>query len=231
MDYSAIKSLALAQSYKEEDQIWTDNLLVYANIAYHKIEKAIKDKVRNDYFVDFFKASLVDAQNEYTFDWATATNIWMDAVKEVNIKRSTNQTHTKLLPYSNSNRQWLSRDELAVINWGFFDIKDWSIFIYPTPTEAVADWLKMEAIVTLVDLTGSETESQIFPKNTNLRDWHYVISLWMKPYIYQHMGQYQEKIDANNEFENELDRMVKSLRHRYTGVVDQELPSSYHLTY
>lgn len=45
----------------------------YLNIAYHRMENLIVDKVDEDYFWDIFTASTVADQNEYTLQAATAT--------------------------------------------------------------------------------------------------------------------------------------------------------------
>lgn len=50
-----------------------------------------------------------------------------------------------------------------------YQLKNGSIYIYPTPTEDITDGLKIEGFVNLPDVTVSSTEADIFGENTALR--------------------------------------------------------------
>ena len=63
---------------------------------------------------------------------------------------------------------------------GIFDIKDSSVFVYPTPTNSVTNGIKIQGIVNLIDLDTSDIETDIFPNHTELRQWHYLISMGMR---------------------------------------------------
>jgi len=79
--------------------------------------------------------------------------------------------------------------------------------------------LVVEAILTLPDLSVDSTEDEIFPNNTELRDYHDVIATGIVPYIYGKLKQINEKLSAKQEFNMELDSMLDELSDR----VDSDL--------
>lgn len=71
----------------------------YLNIAYHKIENEIVDKVDEDYFWDIFTTDTVLSQNEYPLQTSDATTQGVKRIVNVEVKRDDADTyHTLLKP-------------------------------------------------------------------------------------------------------------------------------------
>jgi len=158
---------------------YTDaKLLKYANRRYHEIENAIKKYVAQDYFFDIYTVDTVANQNEYTFETSSATQVGMLDVIRLEIKRATTDTYYTLLkPGALDDNTTDKIEDIQPKENGFYEVKDSSVFIYPTPLNTVTNGLKMQSIVNLIDLTATDAETLLFPRHTELRQYHYIIAL------------------------------------------------------
>lgn len=226
MTGASIVSLALAQTYKNESQL-TQDIDVYLNLGYHDVENAITEYVGDNFFYEYKIADLVAGQNEYTFPVASASADGIKKVLGVEVKRSDTDSYHRMTQGSNlATNQTL--EELSANTSksnGLYEIQDSSIFLYPTPAEAVTNGLKAQVILTLKDISDTSTEAEIFPWHSELRTRHHVIALAMKPYIFGEFGMYNEKAIAQQEAEKEILKMVRSISPRYKGVVIWQLPN------
>ena len=149
------------------------------------------------------------------------------------VKWGTEDDQYTLLKSSNNTEYgvWLEYlwDNLAKDNW-IYDIKDSAIFIYPTPTQSVTDGIKIQAIISLIDLAWTEDETDIFPWHSELRDWHYMIAKGMERLIYKEKQEIDKSQIAKQEFEVELNKMIKSLK-RYQWNTVWKLPNLDYLKY
>lgn len=235
MDFADIITLARTQTNTSIGQISDATMLIYGNIAYHLIENRIIKEISDDYFYTYFTTNLTSWTNEYTIPASSSTVKWVKRILSVEVKYSaTDPTRTLAVNRQNDN-YWVAIDYLATYqdkSNPIYDIKDSSIFLYPTPTETVSWWLVMQAIVNLIDLTLSDTEDKIFPNATELRAWHYMIAEWMKQFIYDNKQQEQEKINAINNFEINLRNMIKSIqRNKKQTLTVSELPDFTYYKY
>lgn len=203
------------------------SLLPYLNIVYHDLEDAITAKVDSDYFVKEFYTNTIEGQERYQMREATSTQQWWKRLLEVGIKRDNDQDYYKKLPIVDSNQDdvFSDKDKAERIE------SDWSVdvigkymFVYPAPTTAVTQWLYVLASTTMIDLLVAWSESDIFPDNPELRNFHQLLVIGMKRWIYQLKWQVNEKNDASNEYEMEKRRMVMSIRNRTSQPVTMTLP-------
>lgn len=234
MDVSDIIALARTLTHTDTDQVSPTDGLTYANIVYKKIASEITQRIDEDYFWDLFTTDTVLNQSEYVLPIADATTIGLRKITRCEIKWDSDDTYRKLVPADTLASYPLATDELeaqASKEKGFFDIKDGSLFIYPSPEEAITDGLQIGVITTLADLTASTLSANVFPNNSELRDYHDVISIGMKQYIYAQQGQINEKNDAINEFRVKLDELIDILRDRWMNPVETQLPSGTSLKY
>lgn len=201
-------------------------LLKYAQKGYKKMQNLIIRKVNENYFYDILKANTVANQNEYVLKTMSGTVIWLKKVLTANIKRDWTQTYFEKLGRSMTDLNNDSIDEQAItVDYNFAQIKDGSLFVFPAPTVAVTDWLMIEAIVSLVDLTATDTEALIFPNNTELRDYHEIIAMSIVPYIFGKLKQTNEKVEALNEYKMALDEMIDELNDRFNSDLQADLPN------
>jgi len=227
MDVSNIIALARTLTHTNDQQVGDTQALEYLNIIYNKIANRIITQIDEDYFWDEFLTTPVIDQNEYTFQWASATTSGMKKITRVEMKWSDWDSYSKLVSADTLSSYSRTTDYLteniSTDEW-FFDVKDWSLFIYPAPTEAVSNWLKVQAVITLPDLLTTDVEAAIFPRSSELREYHYALAIWMKQFIYANLWRINEKNDAITEFENELQRIINTVKDRTFAPVVTELP-------
>jgi len=226
MQYTDITAWAREQTGKENSWKFSDaSLLKYVNRRYHTIENQIKDLIAEDYFFNIYQSNLVSWQNEYSLKSSSSTEEWMQKILSVEVKRSDEDEYrTKL---SESVIEWFSDDymqaNVSQKNW-FYKIQDNSIFIYPTPTNTVTHWYQVKAIITNPDLTITDWESLIYPRHSELRQYHYIISMWVIADIRWIDRKEAERNNAEIRFENEILKMVKALWSRKYTSIEQKLP-------
>jgi hypothetical protein len=75
-------------------------------------------------------------------------------------------------------------------------------------------WLRVSASVTLKDLFLADTEASIFPNATEMRNYHYILVLWLKYWIYQIKWDPNMKNDTKQEYINEKQKMISELKWR-----------------
>lgn len=229
MDVSELITFTRDQAGVNSWQVSDTEILRYLNIARHDLEWWIRAEIDPEFRWDIFTADLIADQHEYTLQGATSTQQWVLGIRRAEVKRSDDNTYLDLV------RKWTLDDQSSSTGYvsanlptvqGFYDVKDGSLFIFPTPTETVLSGLKIHAMVTLVDLLAWGAESTIFPKHTELRNYHHVIGLWAQEFILKQRN-VKEKglyLDAKTNYENGK-ALIKS--HLLTGthiMVEGEMP-------
>lgn len=227
MDYTDITNRAREQTGKSNSWSFSDaNLLKYVNRRYHTIENQVKDMIAEDYFFNIFTAPTVAGQNEYDLKASASDAEWMSRVISVDVKWSSADDYYTLV--NNAVIDWYTDDYLASNlsqDKGFYKIQDSSVFIYPTPTVSVDAWYRVKAIITQPDLSITSEETDIFPRHTELRQFHYVISLWVIADILGIDWKENEKNIAEQRFDLEVDKMLRTLWSRKYSSVEQTLPN------
>lgn len=223
MDVTALENFLSAQTGTEESQLKL-TFLDYLNIWYKKLWNDIIEARWEDYFYDYFQANTVVWQTEYTLPQSSSIKQWFKRVISVEVKRSALDQYYTLLTNNNNTEYKQSLDYLEVnlpkTQW-IYDIKDSSLFIYPSPVENVTNWLRLQALVWPIDLIAGGWEDSIFPKHTELRDWHYIIWLAAKSYVFQEKLLYNDKNNAEIEYQTEKERMLRSITTKKWPVVWQ----------
>lgn len=233
MDVNSIITLSRTLTHTDINQISDTQALEYLNIIYKKMSSAIIMKIDEDYFWDEFITSTVANQSEYVLPIASSTTPWFKKILRVELKYRATDSVRKLVSSDTIANYSQTVDQLvssANQNNAFYDLKDGSIFVYPEPTETVASGLVIGVVTTLADLVSGWSETTIFPDNSELRDYHDILAIWMKQFIFSQQGLTNEKNDAINEFNNGLNELLDTLKDRYFNPVVTQLPNSYYLT-
>lgn len=227
MTVDNIISFALAQSFSTSGQL-TTSAIDLCNIAYHDVENAIIEWIGDDFFYEYIKADTVANQWEYILPVSDATTKWFKKVLSAEIKRATDDTSYSLLTNSKNTNYGVGLASLGSNlskNTWIYDIKDGSLFIYPTPLNSVTDWLKVQVIQNLIDLVVWGAETLVFPWHTELRQRHHVIWLAMIPYIFAEKWLYDDRANAEIRYKNELDKMIRAIGNRYRWTSVWQLPN------
>lgn len=222
------------QSSTVASNVDATEIVRYLNIAYHNVENAISDRVDEDYFWDIFTADTVADQNEYTLPVHDATTQGIKKINRVEIKRdSTDDYHSLIrsdtIANYNTNKQysdWYLQAQVGS-GRGFWEFRDGSIFVYPVPENAVTDGLKIHAIKNLIDLVSGGAESTIFPRHSELRQYHYIVWLWAIPYVISHRYESDPNmvVSAENRYRAELEKMIDELNSKSNDSQTVVLPN------
>jgi len=229
MEVNAILNLSRLQTHTNDTQMPNATLIDYLNIIYWKVANRIITSIDEDFFWDEFLTDSVVWQNEYVMEIADSTTPWMKKIQRVEMKWASTDTYNTLVWVDTLSNYPTSVGDLNTnlsTEQAFYDIKDGSLFIYPSPSEVVANWIKVQAVITLVDLAVDWLENTIFPTNQELREYHYLLATWIKQYIYSSQWLINEKNDAINEFETELNRVIETIKDRTFAPVVAELPNT-----
>lgn len=195
----------------DSNQLTDTQAVRYLNIAYHDIETQIVSQLWEDFFWDSFTADTVQNQNEYKLPIPDATTSWLNKIDRVEVKYLSTDTYKTLSRtdsisnYTQMSSEWYKNNQSTAS--AFFDVKDWSIFIYPKPSEAVTGWLVLSWPITLIDLVLWWAETTIFPKNQEIRAFHYVLAFGIAKF-----GEFQNsQINKKNDLDAEYDKWVRKI--------------------
>lgn len=195
-----------------------------ANVVYHQIEDYITSAIGEWFFWDILTASATVANcSEYTIPTLSTGNFnGAPKVESVSIKYTTGGEY---IPARLVDRQTLLQTH--DIAWyevnqpdgdPIYFIADSSIFIYPYPKESVTDGIKYYGIKSLVDITATTTEADMFGGKIPVK-YYYMISEGMKQFIFTAKGLPNESEWAKNIFEREiLPSLVEKLGNRKVGI-------------
>lgn len=210
-----IMDMARLQCNKTSSMSWLSNadLLPFLNaFVYTRIQEAIRQRVDWEYFSYEYKANLVDWQDKYQLPQADATTTWVIKIIELAIKSSTDTYYTVIYEKGSKHDTKSTDYEAINANPKYYDKRGGYVYLYPTPTENVTNWLKILASVTLPDLETTSAEDDIFPNHQQLRQYHSVLVAWLREVIYQISWDTELRQIAKQEFDRELQDMCWSLQ-------------------
>lgn len=234
MTVSEILDLARTLTWTNDSQVTDTKAVKFLNLVYHDLVASIETDVSQDYFWDIWTKDTVADQKEYLLESSWSSKTGMNKILRVEVKYESDDTYRTLMDASTiSNYQYSEDyidDNLHKKDW-FFDIKENSILLYPTPTEWVTGGLRVSATLTLPDLTSAGTESDIFPWNSELRRYHEVLAIWMKQYIFALKWQTELQNNAIQEYRNRRAEILRYLSPRYNSPIEWTLPESNYYKY
>ena len=222
MTVDEILSFGSLNAWTTTTQVWATNALLFANIVYHELEEAIRNEINEDYFYDYFTTDTVANQTEYVLEPQTSTSNGMNKIISVGIKfNTTDTTYKPVRAYASSGLynsvEWTVSNQSQ---WDpFYILKDTSLFIYPAPTVAVDDGLRVHVSINLINLLAWGAESTVkIPPN-----FHYVIALGMKRYI-----GWMRSLDGlakhgDRDYEEARQKLLNYLRNRTIVPIDQDV--------
>lgn len=184
-------------------------LMRYANIVYHDIEAKIVSYINEHVFYKKLATDTVANQEKYPFPagWSATDTNELRKLLTVWIKYNTTDTEYTKCDEVNQSGWYLDIDNYKTAQYTgnpVFLIQDKSIYIYPAPSIAVTNWLKIEAIKKLIDLTTSSAESDIWIPWDYHRVWLIGIEYW----IYKYRWLDKKRDAARAEYQRALREMI-----------------------
>lgn len=201
-----------------------DDALLYFNKRRNEIVNIIKDRVNKDFFFDIFSTDLVSWQREYPLPQASDTDVGITNIERIEVKYRSSDEYREVKENRTLSKK--SRDELAniSINDGSYIVRDSSLFLFPTPTENIVDWLIMYATNTLRDVTVSSTADDIFQWHSELREYVQLIADGVVIDLYAKARQYDDKNIAQQDYNDNIQKMIKALSNRTLEIAYSEMP-------
>lgn len=195
------------------------------NVVYKLICSIIIQNVDENYFNDFIWHSLIAWQNEYILE-DESNQIDVNKISDLFVKYSETWEYIKATKVE---KFQLDKDlEWYQLNTSksnpFYFVYNNSIFIYPTIETGSSDiinWVKLNAALTPIDLILAWDEDSILLE----KEYHYILSLWMLPYIFQRRWLLQEKQFAEQDYQNELTNLIIRLSDRTNWMTDFNMPN------
>ncbi len=181
----------------------------------------IRNKINSRYFYKTSYTNLVSWQQSY--DIPQSDNLgWLLNIKRVEIKYKSTDTYRTLIEWDY--RENISDDDLQNNSKSMYELRWWKIFIYPTPTESVIEWLFIEWEENLADITVASTEWQIFGGRTELRAFNQVVADGIISDFYASNRQYDDVNYAENEFQKNLSTMIRTISNRWNEIITDGEP-------
>lgn len=215
-------------THTSEYQLTDNQILDFINEVRNDVANDIITRINEDFFRDVLTiqwSTQIDV-NEYSLKKCEYNVAWVKKVNSVEIKRH-EDTPFQLLDHRKNTSTNLTMDELNALpeSAGFFDIKDNSVFIYPAPKESVASGIRMQAVVSLLDLTLAWTEADFFPWHSELREYLNVLVYWVDARVFRAKRYQQEAQEAEVQYNNKRREMLIELSDRYNEPLQTSLPA------
>ncbi len=226
MNVSTIISIVRNQTNVSSQNISDSQILDYVNMAYQDLINSIAN-INENYFFETYLTDMIGGENNYLFPLSNS----LQAIKKiVSISVKYNETDEYYTKVRENNFGNLPGDvsyyeqNQSVLDPFFVIAGEW-IFLYPTPQATVNDWVKIEWILNLDDLSLESSGLDIkIPK-----EYHYIIVIWAKIYIFNALGKIAEKNDALNDYELQKGKMLEYFTDKSISPVQWNIPDLSYL--
>lgn len=195
--------------------------IIDLNYAYQDFLLDITSQLDEGYFWEIAKEDTAQNQNEYNIT-AMSDGTSINKIDKVFIKYSADDQYYTRAKYVNPMLLEYDQDWYWVntsVTQPFYYTQDRSIFIFPTPTEAVTNWIKANLILHPKDLTktGLETDIKI------PQQFHRILQLGMEWKANEsRLGvSHPDTLNSRNIYADEKMKALKQLRARTQDVLQQ----------
>ena len=171
MDVSTIIWLSRKQTWTTTWQISDADYLKYLNIVYKEIFSRLSVASKK-YTWQTYTTDVVAWQSEYIIPEATEDQTWIKLVLDVFLNNEKIKIYDSNIEDNIYNEKWQSVP--------YWILRDWSIFLYPAPTESKTAWLRVEWKYIPMDLALSDTDVYIkLPA-----EYHNVLVKWLNSLVF-----------------------------------------------
>lgn len=226
MDYNYENIVDYATAHTGVSITYAD-ALKYVQKRRNEIVENIRAKLWENFFYKTYYTDIVSGTNQYDIPTSSSTDGRIINIKRIEVKEKSTNTYRTYIPWNI--REIESTDYLETESPYIYEIRNNSIFLYPTPTESITAWLFIEWEVNLPDITVSSVELDIFGWHTEMRQFIQLISDWLCADLYSSNRQYQDKAIAEQDFQISLSRMIRNISDRWNSIITQQEADLYQL--
>lgn len=243
MNVANIISLTRDQTgWTTTSQISDAQMLIYLNTVYHEIFSDIAETDKKLAWQQW-TAPTVAGQHEYTFPKLNTSTSKPGMKRMINVYikyKSTDDNYTKIksMDYETfaASSDYLAEYENYKASgdgtglWNIFPYPfmvradEFSFFLNPVTNESVSDWLKIQWLYTPLDLTLTDSETDIKLQ----REYHNLIALWMEQYVWGYRQIDSKRNIAMNRFAVMKQNMIRQQHNMPEGASHDSLPSLSH---
>lgn len=231
MNVARILELSYFDTNSNKDNFITNYWIDKLNEIYKKVWRAIVKKYK-DYFWNYWTTDLQAGIVEYAIQ-RKEVNLWTDedpdlvpgiaVLQKVKIKTGEKLDDDgetiipiyELLPEL-SDAQWEA-------GYKWWQLKDNHIVLSWIPKEDMEDWIKLEGVQAINNLTEESGEDEIFPGHEDLIDFTEVIKLWLDWKLWRWKHDFDKANLAKAEFDEALVEAINSMWVRTDTIFYSEL--------
>lgn len=237
MDIATMLPIIRQQTGTDPVNMPTATLMPYVNMGFHDLEWRIVALINEHYFYGQSTIDTVANQSKYSLPlgwsganvaWSRTPNTELRKLISVWVKYSSSAgKYTKATQSDQSTaEEFIDTYETLQDQWSpVFLIQDKALWIYPAPTAIVTAGIKIEAIKKLVDLTSTTVEANIWIP----WEYHDMIILATRPWVFRHRWLANKAIEAQNEYEAARSMMLSKFTNFNTAPVERGIYTPIHL--
>lgn len=201
--------------------------LRYVNKRRNQLINIINTRVDEEYFWDIFSANTVAWQNEYTFPQSSAIAAGALRIKKLDVKYKAVWEYKEV----KKSMVWpsMSIEQLNTLDpsdQAFYEVRSWSVFLYPAPLESITGWLDIQVILNLPDITVLSTSADFFGvEHSELRQ--FIGSVLVEGVcidFYNKAKQYTDRDEQKIEYQAQIEEMVDAISNRSNVTAVDEMP-------
>lgn len=220
MNVSTIISIIRNQTGISSQNISDTQILDFINMSYQDLVNSIAN-INENYFFETYLTDTIGGENNYLFPLKNDLQA-LKKIVSISVKYHENdEFYTKVREnnFGNLPNDVSFYEQNQSVLDPFFVIADNGFFLYPLPQNTVSDWVKIEWILNLDDLSMESSLDIKIPK-----EYHYLIVIWAKVYVFNALWKIAEKNDALQDYELQKSNMLQNFSDRNISPVQGRMP-------
>jgi hypothetical protein len=230
MNAQDILDLIRDQSYQTTSQLPDATLIKYLNIVKNDFFSYLITAVDEDYNWDYFTSNIVSWQSEYVLPEVAFDASGILKVKEVYVAYTGDTYDDGSLEYAKAvqvgqselKKGWHYYMNNQDIYYPIFYVADRSIFLAPTPTEAIINGLMVRGIKNIPDYTTATTEADLRIPVT----YQHILIQGTLPYVYKRIGDIEKSNFEQAEYIRKRTEVIRELWNRVIGPSFMKIPET-----
>ena len=174
MDVSTIIALSRKQTSTTTGQISDNDYLTYLNIIYKDIFSRLSVNSKK-YTWQTYTTNVVAWQSEYIIPQPSDTQTWLKLILDCFYKHEWKDKRIPIYDASINTDYEINKNDQP-----YWVIRDWSIFLYPTPTTSISNGLRLEWKYIPFDLalTDDSEDLKLAP------EYHNILVKWLNSLVF-----------------------------------------------